>query len=160
MKTVNKWKRKGNKVLPALKEKNLTKFLKENDKNFLWLLDRSKRERKVFWKVLNSEEHVINIGFKKLSIRISIDRKLDLIDRKYFDWSNSNRELIETHNQSKTLIAISIKREIGSIDRNSGKTNFLKNKAFLCRNSSKQSILWIKCMSMRWNTFQKHLFWT
>ena len=48
--TINKWKEKSNKVLPALKDKNLAKILKENDKNFLWLLDRSKRERKVFWK--------------------------------------------------------------------------------------------------------------
>ena len=30
----------------------------------------------------------------------------------------------------------------------------------LCRNSLKHSILWIKCMSMRWNAFQKYLFWT
>ena len=50
MKIENKWKRRGNKVLPALKEKNLAKILKENDKNLLWLLERSKRERKVFWK--------------------------------------------------------------------------------------------------------------
>ena len=50
MKIENKWKRRGNKVLLALKEKNLAKILKENDKNLLWLLERSKRERNVFWK--------------------------------------------------------------------------------------------------------------
>ena len=47
-----------------------------------------------------------------------------------------------------------------SIDWNSGKNSFLKIKAKYCRNSSKHWILWIKCMSMRWNAFQKHLFWT
>ena len=34
---------------------------------------------------------------------------------------------------------------------------FWKTKQIFCRNSSKHSILWIKCMSMRWNAFQKTL---
>ena len=34
-------------------------------------------------------------------------------------------------NPTKILIAILISQEIGSIDRNSGKTNFLRNKAIL-----------------------------
>ena len=111
-----------------------------------------------FWK---SDEHVKLKVFKKLSMRFSIDRKLGLIDQKCLrliqQRSSTDRN---TQNQTKFLIAISIDRETGSIDQNSGKSNFLKNKAILCRNSSKHSILWVKCMSMRWNAFQKHLFWT
>ena len=45
MKHENKCKRKGKRVLSALEEKNLAKILEENDKNLIWTLDRSKRER-------------------------------------------------------------------------------------------------------------------
>ena len=45
MKHVNKCKRKGKSVLLALEEKNLAKILEENEKNLIWTLDRSKRER-------------------------------------------------------------------------------------------------------------------
>ena len=82
MKEENKWKRKGIKVLPALKDKNLAKDSEENDKNLLWPLDQSKRERIVFEKFWKSDEHVKLKVFKKLSMRFSIDRKLGLIDRK------------------------------------------------------------------------------
>ena len=82
MKHENKWKRRGKRVLPALEDKNLWKFLRENDKS--WLdLDRLKREsQKVFekvWIVKNTwRKHV----FKKLSKQFSIDRKIDSIDQK------------------------------------------------------------------------------
>ena len=46
MKYVNKCKRNGKNVLPALAEKNLAKELEENDKKFDISLNRSKRERK------------------------------------------------------------------------------------------------------------------
>ena len=82
MKHENKWKRKGKKVLRALQDKNPRRNLRENDKNLLWILDRSKRERKAFEKF----EKVLNTwkanGFKKLSVRFSIDRKIDLIEWK------------------------------------------------------------------------------
>ena len=45
MKLENKCKRKGERVLPALEDKNLTKELDENDKKFDLSLDRSQRER-------------------------------------------------------------------------------------------------------------------
>ena len=45
MKLENKCKRKGERVLPALEEKNLAKELEENDKKFDLSLDRSNRER-------------------------------------------------------------------------------------------------------------------
>ena len=57
----------------------------------------------------------------------------------------------------KILIAILIDRKTGSIDQNSGKKRFLKNKALLCRNSSRHGISWMKCMSMKLKVFQKHL---
>ena len=58
----------------------------------------------------------------------------------------------------KILIAISIGQKTSSIDWKSVKHNFWKNRVILCRNFSKHWILWIKCMSIRWNAFQKHLF--
>ena len=39
MKHVNKCKRKGKRVLPALEEKNLAKGIKENKKKLDWSLD-------------------------------------------------------------------------------------------------------------------------
>ena len=45
MKHENKGKRKGKMVLAALEKKNLANILEENDKNLIWTLDRSKRER-------------------------------------------------------------------------------------------------------------------
>ena len=55
MKHENKCKRKGKKVLPALKEKNVAKILEENDKNLIWTLDRLKRERRTFLKKFESD---------------------------------------------------------------------------------------------------------
>ena len=43
-------------VLPALDDKNLAKDSEENDKNLLWPLDRSKRERKEFEKWRSREK--------------------------------------------------------------------------------------------------------
>lgn len=126
-------------VLPALDDKKLAKDWRENDKkNLIGSLDRlNERERvlKVFEKVF---EHVKTKDFKKLSTRFSIDRILDLIDRKCLrliqqqSSTDRNRQRL-----TKILIAISISRETGSIDQNSGKNRFLKNKEILCRNSSK-----------------------
>mgnify|MGYP007088661589 CR=1 FL=1 len=55
-------------VLPAQEDKNLEENSRENDKKKNGLnLDQSKRES-AFWKVLNSEEHVKNLSFKKNSL--------------------------------------------------------------------------------------------
>ena len=123
-------------------------------------LDQPKRERKVFWKSLKVIEHVKTQSFQKLSLRCSIDWKLDSINRKcprlIQKQSSSDRN---GQIQTKILIAFSISRATSSIGRKSRKIKFLKNRAVLCRNSLKHSILWIKCMSMRWNAFQKQLYW-
>ena len=68
--------------------------------------------------------------FKKFSTWFSIYRKTNLIGRKCFDWSNTNRAPIEIDRDSQTfLIAILIGRKTSSISRKSGKIRFLKNKA-------------------------------
>ena len=75
-----------------------------------------------------------------------------------FNRSSIDRLLIEPGRfKQKNLIAISIGRETGLIDQKSGKIKFLKNRAILCRNSSKHSISWMKCISIRLKVFQKHL---
>ena len=51
-------------VLPAQEDKNLEENSRESDKKIGLNLDRSKRERKCLWKVLNSEEHMKNLSFK------------------------------------------------------------------------------------------------
>ena len=133
----------------------MTKTLKENwgkmTKILLGILDQSNRERKSFESFEIVFEHVRNKVFIKLSIQFSIDKKLDSINWKCLrliqkqsssDWNDQI--------QTKILITFFISRETVSIDRKSGKHNFfLKNRAILCKNSSKYSILWIKCMSMR-----------
>ena len=68
-------------VLPALREKNLAKIEKENDKKFECNLAKSERERKS-WKffekdVWDSQRTV----FKKPETRCSIDRKTGAINR-------------------------------------------------------------------------------
>ena len=68
MKHENKCKRKGKKVLLALEEKNVAKILEENDKNFARSLVPIKQRENMFWKSLNSEEHMRNKGFKKKSL--------------------------------------------------------------------------------------------
>ena len=55
MKHEKKCKRTGKKVLLALEEKNLAKILEEKDKNLIWSLDRSKRERRTFLKKFESD---------------------------------------------------------------------------------------------------------
>ena len=76
------WKRRCRIVLLVLEDKCPWEKLRENDKKIGLNLDRSKRERKCLWKVLNSEEHVKNLSFKKLSKWFSIDWKTGLIYRK------------------------------------------------------------------------------
>ena len=138
MKHVNKCKRKGKSVLPALGEKNFAKRVEENDKKLDWSLDRvvwREKKLKTFWK--NEFEHVKNSFLKTLYT--------------IFDWSkirfnrsSINRASIETNRGwSKFLIAILIDWKIGSIDRNSRNFFFFwKIKAILCRNSSKHWIWW------------------
>ena len=161
MKHENKCKRKGKSVLQALEEKNLAKRMEENDKKILIraLTDRIERER--VWKLFEKMfEHVRIKCFKK--VYTIFDWSKNRFDRSKMLRLIQYQSSIDRNNRGwlKILIAISIDRKTGSIDRNFGKNFFLKNKAILCRNSSKHWILWIKCMSMRWNVFHKHKFWT
>ena len=141
--------------------KTLQKEWRKTTKKLIRAWTESYGERKS-WKLFGKMSlNTWRTVFSKLSIRFSIDQKLCSIDRKCFDWSSINRASIETNRGwPKILIAISIDWKTYSIDWNSTKNKFLKNKAILCRNSSKHWILWIKCMSMRWNIFQKHKFST
>ena len=130
MKSENKCKRKGIKVLPALGEKNLAKRMEENDKKMDWSLDWvvwREKKLKTFEKVsLNTWRTV----FKKFSTRFSIDQKIYSIGQKCFDWSNTNWAPIETNRDSQTFLnTISIGQRTISISRNSRKNNILKSKA-------------------------------
>ena len=78
----NKWKRRGKSVLPELEDKNPWKFLTENDKNLALNFDQSKRERKNFWKSLNSDRTREKLMILKNSERFSIDWKTNSINRK------------------------------------------------------------------------------
>ena len=116
MKHENKCKRKGKKVLLALEEKNLAKFLEENDKNLIWTLDWSKREREELfekvWKWLNTWKTKV---LKKLSIRFLINRKLGLINRKSLSIDPTENE---TH-RAKPKFQLqfqSVKKQVRSIE--------------------------------------------
>ena len=129
MKYENKWKRRGKSVLPKLEDKNPWKFLRENDKKLPLNLDRSKREReRTFEKVWIVIEHVKNLWFKK-NLWTIFDWSKNRFDRSKitFNWSRTNRA---KQIQNKILIVISIGRETGLIDWNSGKTKFWKTKHF------------------------------
>ena len=64
--------------------KTLEEIWAKMTKILLGILDQLNRERKAFESFEIVFEHVRNKGFKKLSIRFSIDRKIDSIDRKSF----------------------------------------------------------------------------
>ena len=149
----------------------MQKEWRKTTKNLDWGLDQSDRERKclkTFWKSVWTCENQV---FQKTLYTI-------------FDWSKTRFDWSKhTEPSQEFLIAISIDWKTNSIDRNTQsqaknfnrnfdlskntfdwskfwKNRVLKIKAKNCKNSSKHWILWIKCMSMRWNAFQKHLFWT
>ena len=146
-------------VLPAMGEKNLAKRSEENDKNLVGCLDQSNRERKSVWNFWKVFGHVKTKVLKKI-LYTTFDWSKYRFDWSKMLWLIQHQSSIDQNRQklTKILIAILIGWEIGSIDRNSRKNKILKIKAKLCKNSSKYWILWIKCM--RWNAFQKHLFWT
>ena len=83
---------------------------------------RERKSWKTFEKVsLNTWRTVL----KKFFTWFLIDRKTDSIDRKCFDWFNTNRAPIETDRESQTfLIAILIGRKTISTSWNSGKISF------------------------------------
>ena len=111
-------------------------------------------------KNLNSDEHVKNSCLKKTLWTI-FDCSKNRFDRLKitFNRSSSDRASIEPGRFKPNFNRNFDWLEIGSIDWKYGKIKFLKNRAILCRNSSKHSILWIECMSIRWNVFQKQLYW-
>ena len=142
-------------------QKDRTKMKK---KNLVGCLDRSNRERERE-KVFETFEKCLNTCKTKVlkkTLYTTFDWSKNRFDRSKMFRLIQHQSSTDRNRQrlTKILIAILIGRETSSINRNSGKNKFLKNKANLCRNSSKYRILWIKCMSMRWNAFQKHLFWT
>ena len=92
----NKWKRRGIKVLPALDDKNPWRNLGENDKNLSWnLRPIEEREGEAFESFEIVFEHVRNKVLKKISIRFSIDRKLDSIDWKSLSIDPTTIELVK-----------------------------------------------------------------
>ena len=141
--------------------KTLQKDRRKTTKKLVGCLDRSNRERKSVWNFWKVFKHVKKQGFLK-TLYTTFDWSKNRFDRSKMFRLIQHQSSTDRNRQrlTKILIAILIGRETSSINRNSGKNKFLKNKANLCRNSSKYRILWIKCMSMRWNAFQKHLFWT
>ena len=79
----NNWKRRGKEVFLVLQDKNPWKFLRENDKKSCFESQSIKeREKKNFWKSLNSETAREKLMFLKNSKLLSIDRKIDSIDQK------------------------------------------------------------------------------
>ena len=80
MKSENKCKRKGIKVLPALGEKSLAKRMEENEKKMDWSLDRVVWREKVenFWKKVSL--NTWRIIFKKILSTI-FDRSKNRFDR-------------------------------------------------------------------------------
>ena len=91
--------------------------------------------------------------------RFNRSKTLKKKKKKRFYWSTTNRITIE---QGQELafknFQFSTDWKSHSINRNSGKLNFLKNCRRLCKNYSNQGISWMKCMRMSLNVFQKHEF--
>ena len=73
-------KKKGKRVLPASKDKNLAKILKENDKNWWWSQEPTRRERET-WKSLNSDFEKVLFCFFLKTRYMSFDRSKISLDR-------------------------------------------------------------------------------
>ena len=132
--------------LPALGEENLAKKFggKRQKLNVEPSSNRRERERERKFKT-----------FEK-----GVWKSQDLIFLKtwftIFDWSKINfdwSKLTEAHINFQLQFRL-IEEQVRSI-KIVKKNEFLKNNWFWCRLSSKHWILCIKCMSMRWNAFQK-----
>ena len=121
--------------------------MEENDKNPLDWLSWSEKERKSLKSFWNSEEHVKEKLFKRLNFQISIDWKIDSIDRAPIE-SGKFKPKFVTHFWS-------VEKYIRSIE-NLENWNFWKTKEVLCKNHSNQFIN-VKCMIMSLKVFQKHL---
>ena len=102
--------------------KTLEEFWLKTKKILLGPLERSNRERKSFEKSLNSEEYVRNSVFKKLSIWLSIDRKIGSIDRNTqsqaktfncnFDQSKNTFDRSKFRKKKKKKVSWKIKQKI------------------------------------------------
>ena len=78
-----------------------------------------------------------------------------------FDRSSIDQKPIKSGREQWLKIkGFSIGRKTHSINRNSGKLNFLENCRRLCRNHSTQIISWMECMRMSLKVFQKQFFST
>ena len=117
---------------------------------YKWFMKKKIGKKHRNWKFFQfrSIEHRLNINQVRLRAMI---KNQGIFDRSSINWIPI---------ESGRSWNFSIDRKSHLINRKSGKTKFLKNRIILCRNSSKHSILWIECMSMRWNVFQKHLYST
>ena len=151
MKIIEKGRVKGS--YRCMKTKTLEKNLRENDKNLdfeFGSVEERERDR-AFWKVW-----IVKNTWKTQVLKNSLNdfRLIENYIQLIQQWSSIDRA---RQLQTKFLIAISIGWATSSIDRKSRKIKFLKNRAILCRNSSKHSISWMKCMSMRLKVFQKPL---
>ena len=131
-------------------------------KNLIEALTESYRERK-FWKLLKSKFEHVKIRFEKTLYKIFDWSKIR------FDWTkmlrlNKYQSSIDQNGQRMTKV---FNRNFVWLKNRFNQSKFWKkqifekkNKLVLCRNPSKHWILRIKCMSMRWNVFQKHKFLT
>ena len=137
--------------VPALGEENLAKNLVENDKKIDdWACLSWKEIERKFWKLLKKLSWISQDPIKK-------KKKKKLIHN--FRLIENQFRLIEINRGSlKIFNVISIDGKIDWINWNFGKIIVLKTQQILWINSLKHWILWIKCMSMRWNVFPKHKF--
>ena len=130
-----------------MERETLQEIRRKTTKNLLWSLAESERERE---KVLKKWfEQVKFEFFKNLILDVWLIETTVLIDQ--------NRQRLHQnfkHNFYWT------KDRLDQLKFWKNRIFFLKNKSVFEKNSSKHWILGIKYMSMRWNVFPKHKFWT
>ena len=113
-------------------------------------LDQSKRERIAFWNFWNSEEHVKISCFKKLSKRISIDRKIDSIDRKLHSIDPATIEHRLSQADSNQIFNHNFNRSSNKFNRSKNRKN---------QNFEKQSILMQKLLKAQCFINKNALVW-
>ena len=148
-----KLKKEGkNSLTEARRQKPLRKIEGKQQKKLLWIwIGWREREReRAFWKILNSEEHMKISCFKKLSKRISIDRKIDSIDRKLHSIDPATIEHRLSQADSNQIFNHNFNRSSNKFNRSKNRKN---------QNFEKQSILMQKLLKAQCFINKNALVW-
>ena len=123
-------------------------------KNWLWIWIGQRERDRAFWKVLNSEEHVKIVCFKKLSERFSIDWKIDLIDWKLHSINPATIEHRSSQADSNQIFNCNFDQSSNKFDR----SKIWKNQIFEKQSILMQKVLKAQCFMNKMHEYEMKSF--